>query len=116
MDVNDVPKNARARAEHLADDPLSVGYLDLIFGGVKKRARRAEVDDKSLRAVNHWLYLVDEFNNRAGWAPENEFVDSRLSDIDPSKPSPGPYSVERYRRELEQHQLSARRRRGPSRS
>ena len=98
MDVNDVPKNARARAWHLADDPLSVGYLDLIFGGVKKSARRAEVDDKSTRAINQWQHLADEFYNRAGWAPENEFVDSRLSDIDPSKPPPEPYSAEQLRK------------------
>ena len=55
------------------------------------------MDDKSTRAVSHWQHLADEFFNRAGWAPENEFVDTRLADINPSNPPPEPYSAEQLR-------------------
>lgn len=86
LDLQDTPKNVRARAWHFANDTRAVGYSELIFGGISKQARRAELDDKSSRIINHWQILCDEFFNRANWAPENEFSDTRLIDIDPSKP------------------------------
>jgi uncharacterized protein YfeS len=36
LDLNDIPKSLLARAWHLAEDPQSVGYLELIFGGVEE--------------------------------------------------------------------------------
>ena len=53
LDVHDISKNLRARALSLANDPRAIQYLEWIFGGVKKKARRAELDDKSTRIANH---------------------------------------------------------------
>ena len=54
LDLHEIPKNLRARAWHMADDPEGQKILDGIFGGVKKIACRTELDNKSSRAVNQW--------------------------------------------------------------
>ena len=94
----DIPKNIRARAWHLADDPQSVGFLELIFGGVSKVARRTFSDDKSVRTENQWKILCDSFFNCPSWNPENQFDDSRVADIDPSKPPLEDYQPEMLRK------------------
>ncbi|KAJ1437282.1 hypothetical protein B484DRAFT_392819 [Ochromonadaceae sp. CCMP2298] len=54
LDPEDMPANIRARASHLADDPASTNILELIFGGVTKKARREMLDDKSTRNKDLW--------------------------------------------------------------
>lgn len=97
-DEKDIPKNLRARAWHLADDPQSVGFLEVIFGGVPKIERRAVTDDKNIRMENNWKILCDSFFNCAHWKPENPFHDSRVEDIDPSKPPCEDYQPEMLRK------------------
>jgi hypothetical protein len=98
LNIYDVPKNLRARVWHLASDPRAVGYLEFIFGGVNKQARRAQLDDKTSRAINNWQILCDDFFNSPSWCPENEFEDSRLVDIDPSMPPAEPFAPEKLRK------------------
>ena len=98
LDVGDVSKNTRARVWHLADDPRAAGYLEVIFGGVGKAARRAQLDDKSTRTINNWKILCDEFLNSPAWCPDNPFEDCpRLVDIDPFHPPPTPFEAEELR-------------------
>jgi hypothetical protein len=51
LDPEDVPASLRARCAHMADDPAAEGFLEVIFGGVNKQARRQE--------YTHCLYLAD---------------------------------------------------------
>ena len=76
LDVNEVSKNLRARAFHLAEDPEPQRVLEGIFGGVKKSARRAEFDDKATRAGSQWQILADSYFNSDSWRPQNEFHDA----------------------------------------
>mmetsp|Transcript_1450 Transcript_1450/g.2372 ORF Transcript_1450/g.2372 Transcript_1450/m.2372 type:complete len:379 (+) Transcript_1450:66-1202(+) len=98
LDAGDIPKNLRARAWHLADDPQSVGYLEVIFGGVSKKERRAQLDDKATRSEAQWAHVCSEFFNNESWKPDNPFQDTRLLEIDPSKPPEEPYQPEVLRK------------------
>ena len=98
LDVNEVSKNLRARAFHLAEDPEPQRVLEGIFGGVKKSARRAEFDDKATRTVSQWQHLADSYFNSDSWRPQNEFHDARLVDIDPSRPPSEPFLAEQLRK------------------
>ena len=97
MDEYDIPKSLRARAWHLADDPRSVSYLEIIFGGINKKARRAHLDDKTQRNKNYWQELADDFFNNPEWQPQNPFSDTRVVDIKPQNPPTDPYSAETLR-------------------
>jgi hypothetical protein len=97
LDVGDISKNLRARAWHLADDAQATGYLEVIFGGVGKAARRAEVDDKVTRTLGNWKHLCDNFFNSDSWTPQNCFDNTRVSEICPSRPPEVPFSPEELR-------------------
>ena len=97
LDEYDIPKSLRARAWHLADDPRAVSYLEVIFGGVNKKARRAHLDDKTQRNHTYWGDLCEEFFNNPEWQPQNPFSDSRVEDLKPENPPPEPYAPEELR-------------------
>ena len=56
------------------------------------------MDDKSTRAAAQWQHLCTEFFNNESWVPENPFDDTRLRDINPSKPPNEPYQPEQLRK------------------
>ena len=82
--------NLRARCAMMAVDSSTVRILDQIFGGVTKDARRAVLDDKSQRTLGLWGVLATTFFNSDSWEPQPGFIDTRVADIDPSKPPPPP--------------------------
>jgi hypothetical protein len=83
LDPEDVPACLRARCMHMAEDPASEGFLEVIFGGVTKKARREQLDEKSTRTVGIWKTLSDDFFDNANWKPENTQTDSRVQSIQP---------------------------------
>jgi hypothetical protein len=93
----DVSANVRARAMHVTDDPECIAFLELIFGGVNKKARREMLDDKSTRTLGNWKTLPDDKFNNPMWRPENTQSDGRVSSIDPSNPPLLPYLPEQLR-------------------
>ncbi|KAJ1426018.1 hypothetical protein B484DRAFT_464354, partial [Ochromonadaceae sp. CCMP2298] len=97
LDPEDVPANLRARAAHLADETASTSILELIFGGVTKKARRETLDDKSTRNKDLWKLLCDDFFNSPNWMPENEQTDTKVSTINPRAAPLEPYAPEKLR-------------------
>jgi hypothetical protein len=96
LETDDVPANLRARVMHLADDSASSGFLEIIYGGVTKKARREMMDDKSTRNTNLWKTLADDYFNNPDWKPENEQTDTRAETINPRK-APAPFPPEKLR-------------------
>ncbi|KAJ1390980.1 hypothetical protein B484DRAFT_473481 [Ochromonadaceae sp. CCMP2298] len=94
LEPEDVPASLRARAAHMAEDPASSGFLELIFGGATKKARREQLDDKTTRTPGVWKTLSDDFYDNANWKPENCQTDSRVESIQPAAAPAVPFGPE----------------------
>lgn len=93
----DLSDDLTVRMTHLVLEEGSKAYLDLIFGAVNKNLRRAELDDKSLRTIEHWRYLCAEFYNNVAWKPLNGCDDQRCYQLDPSHAPETPLTGEQLR-------------------
>ena len=96
--AGDIPMNVMARVAHLMVDPRTINVVIAIFRGPdEKAAARELLDNKSTRTIELWRELCDKYFNNEEWAPQNEQDDSRVSDIDPSKPPSESYAPEKLR-------------------
>ena len=81
---------------HLAKESDSILILEEIYGGVRKEATRAEIDDKKTRTKGAWAELALKFNSN-DWNPTNDEDDSRVAMLDPSHAPTKPFSPEEVR-------------------
>ncbi|KAJ1408884.1 hypothetical protein B484DRAFT_403413 [Ochromonadaceae sp. CCMP2298] len=97
LEPEDVPACLRARAAHMAEDPAASGFLEVIFRGANKKARREQLDDKNTRTPSVWKTLSDDYFNNPGWKPENCQTDSRVESINPALAPSEPWEPEKVR-------------------